>query len=341
MLHDTNVDRTARTTLDFDPRRSAVRSRMAPRNHAWLAIGAIVLGASVAHAQSFNVDFGQPADAPSSTYAAAGLPGVWNSIRAEDTPMTIYHLVGLDGAPTSVTLYNIGGTSLLSATDPTVTGDDARLMNDALLTHSSTLEVCLFVDGLTPGTYEIIMYAWMPNAPAVRSRVRHDLVPTTTDVGGAWPGSHVEGITYARNILVIPSDGALRSHSGIVPGMSALAGAALNGVQIRLLCSTASCPDGSVPPHDAGPAADAAPMTDAAFDSGAPPVDSGMTAHDAGVPLPDAGSPIMDSGRGGTMNQGCGCRAASARTPYAHVVGVVVAWLTMLGARRRRVRSNR
>ncbi len=47
---------------------------------------ACLLGAALATAswaQALNIDFGEPADAPTPTYAAAGKPGVWNSILAE------------------------------------------------------------------------------------------------------------------------------------------------------------------------------------------------------------------------------------------------------------------
>ena len=59
--------------------------------------------------------------------------------------------------------------------DPRVSGsrDDAALLNDALITYDPGLESCLFVNGLEPGMYEVTMYAWMPNAPSVFSRVRH------------------------------------------------------------------------------------------------------------------------------------------------------------------------
>src|SRR5262249_4235073 len=96
----------------------------------------VLLVAPRVSAQSLNIDFGPAADAPSSTYAAAGLPGVWNSIEGEDSPMTTYPLVDLDGNATGVSLYNIGGTDLIIGHDASVSGDDAALMNDALVTYT-------------------------------------------------------------------------------------------------------------------------------------------------------------------------------------------------------------
>jgi hypothetical protein len=40
----------------------------------------VCAGTPFATAQDFNVDVGQPGTAPPSSYAAAGLPGVWNSL---------------------------------------------------------------------------------------------------------------------------------------------------------------------------------------------------------------------------------------------------------------------
>ena len=258
-----------------------------------VAAAVVLASGGVARAQSLNVDFGLPPDAPAATYAAAGLPGVWNSIEGDpDGTGMMYPLVALDGSPTAVVLTQIGGTELLSASDPSVSGDDAALLNDALITYTSGLETCLFVNGLEPGTYEVTMYAWMPNAPAVMSRVRHDLATATEDVGGAWPGAHAEGVTYARTILEIPADGFMGSHSGIVPGALAANGAALNGFQLRKI----------VPGTDAGPGTDAAP----------PPGTDAAPGTDAGVsPGTDAAGPGADAGGGGGGGSG-GCHCAVA-----------------------------
>jgi len=195
----------------------------------------VILGGALggsASAQSLNVNFGPAGTAPSPTYAAAGLPGVWNNI--EGTEGHPYWLVGLDGNPTNVELNQIGAWGLLSAFDPSVSGDDAALLDHALVTYAPPGdEVCLIIDGLEPGRYEVIIYAWMPNAPTVLSRVRQDLSMTTYDVGGAWPGGHVEGITYARHVLDLT--GYLGSHSGVPKNGLPENGAALNGFQLHKL----------------------------------------------------------------------------------------------------------
>jgi hypothetical protein len=244
-----------------------------------VVLAALTAQANLARAQAFNVDFGMPANKPADTYAAAGLPGVWNSIEGQSG--TTYALVGLDGRPTGVTLTQTGATSLLSTSDPSVSGNDAALLNDALITNIAGQEVCLGVHGLQPGMYEVLIYAWMPNAPNVRSRARQDLSTMTIDVGGAWTGTHLEGVTYARWILTIDSSGFLGSHSGIVPGAIASNGAALNAIQIRPLVSgnpdAASSPDaGSTAPDAAIDARISPPGTDGGMNPSANPTgDSG------------------------------------------------------------------
>jgi hypothetical protein len=185
-------------------------------------------------AQALNIDFGEPANAPAASYGAAGTAGVWNSLRA-DHGTTTQNLVGLDGQPTAVSLLQIGGLDTPTAADPASTGDDSLLMDDYLETFSAGLESCICLDGVAPGTYEVLVYAWMPNQPAVDSYTSVDQEPgfPHLEVGGAWPGGHQELVTYSRHVAVVGPEGDLDLHSGIVPGHNAAMGAALNGMQIR------------------------------------------------------------------------------------------------------------
>jgi hypothetical protein len=259
------------------------------RTHALVVIGAMVglgLWGSTARAQSLNVKFGAAGQGPGDTYAAAGLAGRWNIVQGQSSPQVTYNLLGLDGSATGVTLTQYGG-NLMSLSDAQVTGDDGKLLNGELITFDPGLESCLMVSGLEPGTYEVLMYAWMPGRPAVKSRVRHDLSSMTVDVGGTWTGSHVEGVTYARHILTIDSSGYLGSHSGIVPGADASMGAALNGFQLRKM----------VPGQDGGPGPDASPPPDMVVgsDTGSGGDASGSDASvgaDVVAPAPDLFDPI-------------------------------------------------
>lgn len=200
---------------------------------ALLAAGA---AAGPAAGQSLNVDIGPPGGGPPHGYAAAGEAGVWNAVpAANDT--TTPNLLGLDGVPTTAALRQFGGLELVSVDDPATAGDDGLLMDDYLVTFDDTLETCIFMTGLVPGDYEVLIYARMPIAADVLSDVFVDQEPNVPhySVGGSWPGGHQELITYSRHLLTVAADGRLDFHSGIVPGAEPADGAALNGLQIRNL----------------------------------------------------------------------------------------------------------
>lgn len=186
--------------------------------------------------QSLNIDFGEPGAGPPAGYAAAGLPGVWNSFPGTHA-VTVTGLLGLDGAPTAVSLRQIGGFQTLLADDPETTDGDGLLMDDYLVTFSAGLESCIYLDNVQPGTYEVLIYARMPAQPLVGAYTSVDQEPGFPHytVGGAWPGGHQELVTYSRHLAIVGTDGNLDLHSGIVPGANAALGAALNGLQIQLL----------------------------------------------------------------------------------------------------------
>lgn len=194
---------------------------------------AFALFASPLAAQSFNIDFGQPLTGPTSTYAGAGLPGYWNAIRGDRS--TDYVLEDLAGNTTNVHFEQYGGTSLISSSDPSVSGDDALLMNDGLITHNPALDSCFYFNGLAPGTYELITYAWRPDYPTLMARSFVDNTPGVEITGGAWPGSHAHGVTYARHIVTVDTSGFMGPHSGLAPGADAVVGAVCNGLQVRKL----------------------------------------------------------------------------------------------------------
>ena len=194
---------------------------------------------ATAFGQAFNIDVGQPLSGPSPGYAAAGVAGVWNAIPVTHmTPfMTGPHpddfmLVDINGNQTGVGLHQYGGMDLTSMSDPSLSGQHALLMNDVLITHSASLETCVYLNGLQDGWYEVITYAWMPNQPGVMQRVRFDFVAGTEDVGGAWPGQHVEGVTYSKYTIEVVN-GFIGLHVGIPPGGNTGIGAAWNGMQLR------------------------------------------------------------------------------------------------------------
>lgn len=263
--------------------------------------------AAPASAQSVNVNFGD-GPTPSPTYAAAGAAGTWNTVSG--IAGKTFSLVTTDGAPSDITVSQSPTTTLLATSDGSVSGDDAALLNSGLVTHGA--ETCLTFNGFRPGRYEVLIYAWLPNQPTVKSRTRQDQAPATVDVGGAWPGAHAEGVTYARYVVDVGSDGRLPAHSGLVPGAPA---AALNGIQIRPLADTSP---------DAGPAGvvDAGP-SEGQGDGGNQP-----DAHSPGAGgQPGAGGP--DAGGQGSA-QGTPAPSGGCNVGGGPASGTGAAWLVIL-----------
>lgn len=204
-----------------------------------LSVAAILVGATLvaraAGAQSFNFDFGAGLSGPPATYAAAGRAGYWNAILAAHGSTTT-GLIDVDGQTTAAELRQIGGLALVDFPDPAITGDDALLMHDFLVTYSAGLETCIFLEGMQPGTYEVLIYARMPD-PFVLGYTSVDQEPGVPywSVGGFWPGAHAPYASYSRHLVPVDATGWLYLHSGIVPGADPLLGAALNGLQVRLV----------------------------------------------------------------------------------------------------------
>ena len=203
-----------------------------PVVRALLLAGGLSAGAE---AQSFNIDVGEPGNGPPASYAAAGRAGVWNSTRAEHG-VSSSGLVDLAGHPIAVNLLQIGGLDLFTVEDAATSGADAQLLDDFLITFDADLESCIFFDNMQPGTYEVLVYARMPD-PEILSftDVDQEAGNPHSRVGGTWLGDHELLISYSRHVAVVTAEGSLDLHSGIVPGGVAADGAALNGLQVLKL----------------------------------------------------------------------------------------------------------
>src|SRR5688500_14778757 len=186
--------------------------------------------ATPASGQSFNIDFGPETSLPSSSHGAAGLPGAWNAIGVV-TAFERVPLVGLDGLPTDARLYMFGGSnlSLLTVDEAATTGEDEALMDDMLIGPCDPVDVCIWVENLAPGDYEVITYGRTPGDPAWICPLRVDFATTgPVNVGGAWPGGHAETVTYARH-EVTPTHQKIGLHSGTYGGCVQ---AGINGIQL-------------------------------------------------------------------------------------------------------------
>ena len=110
-----------------------------------VAVVMLLIAVPAAAQQSINVAFGS--DAPSSSYAAAGVAGTWNSISG--IAGKSFKLVAIDGSPSGVSVSQSPTTTLISGSgDPAVSGDDAKLLDNGLVTTGA--ETCLSFVGLRP-----------------------------------------------------------------------------------------------------------------------------------------------------------------------------------------------
>jgi hypothetical protein len=204
-----------------------------------LFVFALLVAVAPSRAQNFNIDVGPSGAGPASSYAAAGIGGHWNRVDGAHvapfttgpTPQDVM-LVDVNGVQTTVGMHQYGGMDMASANDPSVSGDNANLLNDYLATHSAVLESCVYLNGLQDGLYEVLTYAWMPNQPSIMQLVRFDFHPGSELVGGAWPGQHQEGVTYSRYMVTV-TNGFMGLHVGVPPGGNTTIGAAFNALQVR------------------------------------------------------------------------------------------------------------
>lgn len=204
------------------------------------SIGLLTLGfTATLFAQSINVDVGPPGSGPSSSYGAAGDTGFWNTVTgAHISPFTPGPtpnddmLLDVGAKETGVGFHQFGGMDPQQIGSSDATGSHADLMNDYLVTHSASLESCMYLNGLENGLYEVITYAWFPNQDTTMQKVRFDGVPGETIVGGAWPGGQQDGVTYSYDLIDV-SGGHIGWHVGIPSGGSTVIGSAFNGFQLH------------------------------------------------------------------------------------------------------------
>jgi hypothetical protein len=193
---------------------------------------ALLLLASPALPQSFNVDVNAALGTPSNAYgAAAGQAGFWNSVDPAGPTFSPAPVNGLAGTGTTVTLeFNDNVPQGFSFDNPLTGGDDAALLDDFDDVGSfSTAKVKYTFANLQNGFYDVFVYAWAADDPINFLSVVEviDGSKGLQNCGGAdWTGSHVEGITYVRDqVQVVAGELKLRVNFG--------AGAAtVNGFQI-------------------------------------------------------------------------------------------------------------
>lgn len=186
----------------------------------------VVLAASMGHAraQSINIDVdvgqGSGAGAPSSTFAAAGQSGTWNAV---DFSMMATPLVDLGGAATNATVTLESTGSLFAYDNPATMGDDGLLLDDLL--DTGNLSICT-ISHLAAGQYTVFTYAWAPDNPGYVTGVRVNF-NAPSQIGGAFTGTYVPGVTHAVDSTVVPQNGTIRIELTLISGFGSF-----NGVQI-------------------------------------------------------------------------------------------------------------
>lgn len=288
--------------------------------------------AGLSSAQDFNLDIGAAGTSvPSASYAAAGIPGTWNAVVLPHTtpsqqPQAVDELlVDVNGNPTAVRVHQFGGQGWVDDVDAALSGDDAALLNDGLVTNSLTLDSCLYINGLEPGLYEVLTYMWMPNHPEVTHKSKMDTVPGTLFTSGAWSGAHAEGVSYTRTFVQV-TNGFIGPHAGIAAGGDASLGGAINAMQIRKIdCVSANfC---SATSNSTGSAATISSNGDCSVAANS----FSLTAS----PVPDQfgiffyGSSQLNGGNGVPFGDGLRCvggGAGVARLPVAMAASQTLSW---------------
>ena len=194
-------------------------------------LAAVGLVSGSALAQSANMDYHDAAGIPTADYAAAGLPGVWNALTG---PAGVFEsLVGLDGLPITATITQTGGGGLQLVPNGALTGNDAALLNDRLLSTASF--ITLDFAALTNGTYHVYTYVFSGTPRNVSVWINDDQ-GTAFDYVTGWNGQPELGATHARHETEV-LDGSLRITVNL-PGDDAV----VNGVQLVLIPAPGALP---------------------------------------------------------------------------------------------------
>jgi hypothetical protein len=184
-------------------------------NRALLATALLAGISPLCAAQSFNIDFAPAGSAgPSSTYAAAGLPGFWNVVDGG----VLANLRNLDGSMSSVP--NFVHLAVVPSVQPLPgpTGDDALLL-DSFYSFSD-VAVSFTINGLANGNYNLIFYGLNPTGSTT-----FGVPPEPIHViSGGWTGQ----LTLGQTHTIVPAtvtDGTIHFFAvGSIVGVGRFAG---------------------------------------------------------------------------------------------------------------------
>lgn len=170
----------------------------------WVVVVASLACAAEASAQAFNLDFGSGVVPDSSYGAGAEQAGTWNQVIANSGGLTT-----TDGQTSFVTYTNSMFDGSVSI--PGAGGDDAVLMSDYLYNSGGRT---LHLTNLT-GDFMFYLYGWAapldgPSGTGGTTTFKIGIPggnsqQVTLDYSDPWPGMQVEGNTYAKIQVHIPS----------------------------------------------------------------------------------------------------------------------------------------
>ena len=220
-----------------------------------LAGAAATLGATgpstPAPSDAYSLDLGAGAGRPVDGYVGAGdRAGVWQEIAALTGGVPV-PLDGITGAPSSATLTVAVTRTAFTVDNPDTMRDDAALMDDGLNLGGTAGAPETFVfQGLLDGRYRVTSYAWAPDSANFLTEVTvvgADEPPQ--EIGGAWPGTFVEGITHAVHTVDV-EDGTLTIETRVTLGFGTLNGVQLDRIELPPCAADFVAPFGDVDVDD-------------------------------------------------------------------------------------------
>ncbi len=181
---------------------------------------------------AYNIDIDGPGaggGVPSPAYGAAGVAGFWNGVG--NAPVAAA-LLDTKGDASSVTIGGGVGSGAFNFNNALTTGDDELLLDDVADIGGVGASRVYTISGLNTGVHEVITYAWAPDD-------RISFITNVTVAGGAagaqacggaaWAGSHVQGVTYVRDTVLV-TGGSITVTVATAAGFGSL-----NGFQVRQL----------------------------------------------------------------------------------------------------------
>lgn len=198
----------------------------------------LVASGSLAHAQSFNVDFGTRAGVPTSSYGGpANSPGFWNPI-AGGTDDLVWSLNDVSGAPTGVTmetLFPLNPGSLNPRAETAGDAGMAALLDDFIFLNGDIQSEFVF-RGLQDGQYDLTVAAiWVghPDEPTSLTWLSNDFNDFLDDITGDAPFTGQFQLGVSHTTFRVPVvNGELHLYANGIFNLDTESFGNINGLQL-------------------------------------------------------------------------------------------------------------